>query len=287
MVDRVARAERPAQEVSVTGRKVGRGLACALTVFGLASMGLSASAQAQSDDDARARTHFEAGRSYFEEGAYDRAREEFQRAYDLSRRPPLLLNVATADERLGRYAEAAANIRRYLEAVPDDPNRTTLERRIQNLERLDAERRRAGGGESGERADRPDDAEDGANSSAPAPASSGRGMDDGLLAGTIAGYGVAGAGAVLMAIFGAMALAEDSALASGCGAVPACTPDDVADANTFALVSDIGLGVALAGAVAGTVLLVLGATSGPSDEQAAITPWVAPDAGGVAARIRF
>lgn len=120
--------------------------------------------------------------------------------------------------------------------------------------------------------------------------SSGGGMDDGMLAGTLVGYGVAVAGGVMVAIFGAMALSEDSALAAGCGATASCTPEQVADADTFALLSDVGLGVALAGAVAGTVFLALGLSDGSSGESASsasIAPWLSPDGGGLVTQLRF
>lgn len=247
-----------------------RAMACFVLVLAAAS---TASAQELSADDVRARTHFEAGRSYFEEGAYDRARDEFQRAYDLSRRPQLLLNLATTHERLGDYQRAIEAIREYLNRTPDDPSRATLERRIQNLERL--ERERASGVVS-TTTEPPERTPGGAG-----------GMDGGLLAGTIAGYGVAGVGLVLMGVFGGMALSEDSALREGCGATASCTPAQVADADTFALVSDIGLGLAIAGAAAGTILLVLGLTSSSSSERALVAPWLTPEGGGVATRVSF
>jgi tetratricopeptide (TPR) repeat protein len=233
----------------------------------------TAQAQEMTADDLRARTHFEAGRSYFEEGAYDRARDEFQRAYDLSRRPQLLLNLATTHERLGNYQQAINAIREYIQRVPDDPNRATLERRAQNLERLERDRR-AGVQVTTE-----------TTTTTITQASGGGG--DGLMAGAIASYAVAGAGLVVMSIFGGLALSEDSALRSGCGATASCTPEQVANADTFALVSDIGMGVAIAGAATGTVLLILGLGSSGSSDQAVVAPWVAPEGGGVSTRVRF
>ena len=49
--------------------------------------------EAQSaENDERARTHFESGRSYFSEGAYERALQEFLQAYELSPRTPMLFS---------------------------------------------------------------------------------------------------------------------------------------------------------------------------------------------------
>jgi hypothetical protein len=99
--------------------------------------------------------------------------------------------------------------------------------------------------------------------------------------------GAAAAGFVSMGIFGGMALAEDSRLRDGCGATTSCSASDVADADTFALASDISLGVAGAAAIAGAVLLVVGLTSGGGDERAAVVPWIAPSGAGVVAHVAF
>jgi hypothetical protein len=112
-------------------------------------------------------------------------------------------------------------------------------------------------------------------------------MDGGMMAGMIAGYGVAVVGAVLMAVFGSMALSEDAELADTCGVTGSCTAEQVADADTFALVSDVGLALTIAGVAAGTVFLILGLTSPVGGESASITPWFTPEGGGVAVRGRF
>ena len=249
-------------------------------VLVLSLLAFATLARAQQPDDVRARTHFEAGRSYFEEGAYDRARDEFERAYALSQRAALLLNLATTNERLGAYDRAVANIREYLQRAPDDPNRTTLERRIENLERLERER---GTPAPPVVVTPPTGSQTGSQ-----PAPRGGGMDEGLLFGAIGGYGAAGAGAILMTIFGSLALSEDGALRSGCGASGSCTPDQVAAADTFALVSDIGLGLTIAGAAAGTVLLILALGSGGGgDRSARLAPWLTPTGGGLFAQLGF
>src|SRR5688572_6154877 len=74
-------------------------------------------ASAQQSQDERARFHFEVGRTYFDEGNYERAVEEWQRSYELSQRPELLLNIVTTLERLGRYGDAADGLERYLETT--------------------------------------------------------------------------------------------------------------------------------------------------------------------------
>jgi len=86
--------------------------------------------------------------------------------------------------------------------------------------------------------------------------------------------GLGGAGFVMMGIFGGLALAEDDALSGGCGATASCSDDEVADADTFASIADIGLTVGAVAAAAGLVLLIVGLTSGGDDE--APTAFIAP-----------
>src|SRR5438045_6655545 len=56
---------------------------------------LSAAGQAQSTSDDLARRHFESGAAYLEESDYDNALKAFEKAYELSKRPEILLNIAT------------------------------------------------------------------------------------------------------------------------------------------------------------------------------------------------
>jgi len=110
------------------------------TVLFLALLLLSSTGQAhaQGSDDERARTHFEAGRSYYDEGRYEDAAHEFQQSFQLSNRPALLLNLSQAHERGLRFDEAIADIESFLQRVPDSPDRKTLEQRRQHLLELRA-----------------------------------------------------------------------------------------------------------------------------------------------------
>ncbi|HKP64334.1 MAG TPA: hypothetical protein VJV78_46675, partial [Polyangiales bacterium] len=95
----------------------------------------SGSVHAQSDD-ARARTHFEAGRSYYDQARYAEAVREFQASYDLSPHPELLLNISQAQERALNYDAAIAAAQLYLTADPKAQDRKTVEDRIANLQEL-------------------------------------------------------------------------------------------------------------------------------------------------------
>ncbi|HKU40364.1 MAG TPA: tetratricopeptide repeat protein, partial [Polyangiales bacterium] len=83
-------------------------------------------ARAQSDDE-RARTHFEAGRSYYDQARYVEAAREFQASYDLSPHPELLLNISQAQERALNYDGAIEAAQRYLTTSPKAADRKTVE----------------------------------------------------------------------------------------------------------------------------------------------------------------
>ena len=107
----------------------------------------------------------------------------------------------------------------------------------------------------------------------------GGGGNEGILYGAIGSFAAAGLGAVIMGTLGGMALGEYENLRTGCGSSQSCTEAQVSDANTFALISDIGMGLAIAGAAAGTALLVVALSSGGggqadrADGSLILTPW--------------
>lgn len=98
---------------------------------------------AQSTSDELGRRHFESGVAYLEESDYDSAITAFQKAYDLSKRPEILLNLATVHERRGDLPSALAALRAFLAAAPDGEHADAVKLRIQNLEkRLKSRKRR-------------------------------------------------------------------------------------------------------------------------------------------------
>lgn len=265
--------------------------------LGLALAGLVVPlcANAQSDDDQRARMHFQSGRSYFQDGAYDRALDEFTRAYDLSGRDVLLINMANCNERLGRQRAAVGNLHAYLEAQPEAPDRATIERRIANLERLadeqDARLAAASATTAAtattlavpeEPAVDPAIAEPVPEEVAAEEVEGGRNM-----LGPIIGFSTAGVGAVMMITFGALALSEQNSLEDSCGATGSCTDDQVNKVDNYALVADIGLGLAIAGAAVGVVLLFVGGDDEEDEPQARVSPWFGRRAAGASAEVTF
>ena len=83
--------------------------------------------------DERARSHFEAGRSLYEAGAFERAAAEFQEAYDLSNRPELLYNIYVAARDAGDVRKATSSLERYLDEMESVPDRANLASRLESL----------------------------------------------------------------------------------------------------------------------------------------------------------
>ncbi len=84
----------------------------------------------------QAKEHYQVGRAAYEAGRWQAALIEFQRAYAIVPIPDLIYNIGHCQERLNRYAEAAASYRLFLAAKPDAQERKELETRIVELDRL-------------------------------------------------------------------------------------------------------------------------------------------------------
>lgn len=99
-------------------------------------LGLSAvvaAVPATAQDDARAL--FREGVSAFRADRFEEARDAFQRAFELSNRPSILVNLGSAQRQLGELLEARASYRQFLE-ISDDRR---LKRRVQaELEDVEA-----------------------------------------------------------------------------------------------------------------------------------------------------
>lgn len=237
---------------------------------GLSALALLATpviSRAQPSDDERARLHFDAGRSYYEEGAYEQALEEFSRSYELSHRAPLLANMANCEDRLGRWTDAANHLEQYARTLQEgSEERRLTERRIENL--------RARASARQEPSATPD--------VAPTPATETPAGSEGLLVPSIVLMGAGGAALIAWGVLGGLALGEESTIASGCGATASCTAEEVRAMDDLALGADISLAAGLALAAVGVVLLIVEPPRGaPSTSGAALAPFVTPDAAGI------
>ncbi len=103
---------------------------------------LGSPVRAEDTTDARARELYENGVDLYDEGRYDDAVAAWEESYRLSNKALLLYNIANAEERAGRYADAMDHLNRYRAFATAD-EREILDRRITNLERRIAE---TGGG---------------------------------------------------------------------------------------------------------------------------------------------
>lgn len=239
-----------------------------LVIAGLSSVALVARAQddgvtEDSPQLREAQARFHVAEAQFEQENFALAADTFREVYDMMeghpRRYLVLFNIGRCLEETGAYRQAAAAYRQYLEeGGAQATNASDMRARAEEMERRAALTEAPPSTRSGETTV--------VAEVAPAPS----GPDEGLLFGGVATLGVAVAGFAVMGISGGMALAEDSSLASGCGATASCRPEDVADADTFALVSDLGLGLGAAAAIAGTVLVILGLTSSSGGDTAGL-----------------
>lgn len=75
---------------------------------------------------------YDAGVSFYEAGRYEAAIEAFQEAYELSQRHALLLNIASAYERLGDLPSTIEVLERYLPYVEPD-KKIALTKRLESL----------------------------------------------------------------------------------------------------------------------------------------------------------
>ncbi|MBO6936191.1 MAG: tetratricopeptide repeat protein [Deltaproteobacteria bacterium] len=274
-----------------------------LFVLGLAIASLvgapDARAQAEPEDPiARARVYFEAGMSYFDEGEYERAIPQFERALDLTTAPEILYNLYIAYERIGQFDKATVYLRTYLSVAGDIEGRAQLQSRLEALERR--ARQSEDEGEEPEVDDSapvrelPADAQPRTADDAPPPVAEESetegSTDGGSMAGPIVSYLIAGGGLVALAVGGALALKRNSDLASDCGELAdrSCSADDVAPLRRASITADVGLGVAIAGALVGTLLVLL-RKSPTSDAGASLelSPAVGRNEGGVVIHGQF
>ncbi len=94
----------------------------------------------QAEKDEQARQAYLRGRELFDAKSFDESAEEFRKAYELSGRPILLLSIASAHERAGRFDLALRTLRDYRPFATDedvgevDFRIQSIEGRIQALE---------------------------------------------------------------------------------------------------------------------------------------------------------
>ncbi len=106
-----------------------------LTAWVCAFVLIASSGAAQTTADDLAHTHFESGAAYLEQADYESALREFSAAYDLSKRPEILINMATVYERMGQLDQAVTSLQHFLDQAPNDPHADTIKIRVENLKK--------------------------------------------------------------------------------------------------------------------------------------------------------
>jgi tetratricopeptide (TPR) repeat protein len=213
---------------------------------------LSAPALAQSTSDELARRHFDSGVAYLEESDYESALKAFEKALELSKRPPILLNIATVHERRSDLPAAVAALQGYLQAEPEGEHAETVRLRLQNLEKRLAEQERA------KQAAAPPPAAPAAVS--PAPPTPPREPEQprtqpppNRLPAVIAlGAGGVMAGGALFT--GILAKTQYDAAEDSCA--PRCSDEQISSSRSLALTSTVMTGAALLGVGLGVALLL-------------------------------
>lgn len=242
---------------------------------GLALLAAHGSALAQSTSDDLARRHFESGAAYLEESDYDNALQAFQKAYDLSKRPEILLNIATVHERKAELGPAVDALNQYLSVVPPgDEHLDAVKLRIQNLQKRMGDEKADTSGASAAPSAGPSGVAPASPTpppaSAPAPAQPPAAQPSPKHASRLPAFialsigGLAAGGAV---VTGIIAKADYDESKSSCS--PACTDSQLSSGRTMALTSTLLAGAAIVGVGVGVTLLL---TSGADPAQMSFAP---------------
>jgi hypothetical protein len=273
-----------------TGRRL-RSLGV-LGCFGL--LALASPAFADDSADELGRRHFESGEAYFKVSDYENALREFAKAYELSKRPEILISIATVHERMAHLREAVAALEQYLAAVPEGKDADTMRIRVENLKkRLESAPTAAapppGPAPAPSTAPPPATRPAAPAASSPAPASPPPPSEEygpnvpALLA---LGVGVLATGGAV--VTGILAQNEYNDAKKTCS--PSCTDHQLAPGRTLAWTSTALTGVAIVGVGVGVTLLLTGhkkSEAPPSARIPALFVGLGPRGAGAAASFSF
>lgn len=217
------------------------------------------------DKDELARRHFESGAAYFAEAEYEEALRAFRKAYELSNRPQILLNVAVVEERMGNLPGAVQALDEYLAKNPQDPEADTIRLRRNRL----AQRITPATTEP------PTPEDQGKIEPPPPPPPPPPPQREPNRVPAYIAFSVGGLTGLGAALTGLGAKAEYDELESDCGG--SCTDDQTSTGEALALTSSILTGVAVLSVGAGVVLWFLAEDA--STETVARSPRVSVSAG--------
>jgi len=249
-------------------RRPGSGIA-AVTLACVLSL-LSSTGHAQSTSDDLARRHFDSGVAYLEESDYDNALKAFEKSYELSKRPEILLNIATVHERQSDLPGAITALKSYLEADPQGEHVDTVKLRIQNLEKRVADQTATGSaapGPSPSAAAPPPAPPTAAPAQLPAPLPPAPRAEPNRMPAFIA-LGVGGVMAGGSLVTGLIAKSKYDDAKASCS--PRCSDAELSGSRTFAITSTVLTGAAVLGVGLGIALLLT--TDGDGDAVGSTKP---------------
>lgn len=204
--------------------------------------------------DELARRHFESGVAYLQESDYESALKAFEKSYELSKRPQILLSIATVHERKGTLRPALTALQQYLEAAPEGEGRVTVENRIKNLEQRLREELPPPRVTTEPAAPVPVPKQAGAR--APLPAAEADREEPSRLPAYVI-LGVGGLSAIGAGVTGLLARSEYNEAEDTCA--PGCSDAEVSSGRSLALTSTVLTGVAVVGVGVGTALYFMAA----------------------------
>jgi tetratricopeptide (TPR) repeat protein len=220
-------------------------------------------------DEEQARIHTRLARAFYGSGRFEEAAREFERAYMHSRRPEVLYDIFLARRDAGQIGQAIEALERYLDLVPEAPQRDILTVRLSNMRRLEARRNRSREADEAQDGNEPETAAEAPPSevepeaSAPAvlrPRREDLEAEDESRSRLPAVVMTTGASLIVAgAITGGLALRTERQLVRMCGQEGVCPPDTSFEAKAargsrLATATDVLLGLGIASLGAGVAL---------------------------------
>ena len=241
---------------------------------------LAASTARADTADELAHKHFESGAAYLEQSDYESALREFNKAYELSKRAEILLNVATVNERMNKLKDAIAALEQYLAAAPQGEHAETVRIRVENLKkRVSSEPAAPAPTPASSSVTPPPPSTAPSPSPSPPPTTSAPSRAPAYVL-----FATGGALAIGSVVTGILAKSEHSSAEETCS--PNCTDDQLSTGRALAVTSTVLTGAAVVAASVGAVLF-FGASG--SEHASTATPRVAVGATplGVSATARW
>lgn len=239
-----------------------------------------AQAAAVTEDQAKAQQHFQRAKELYAAGSYREAVGELEAARTLDpKAKDLVFNLGIVHEKLAQYDEAISDFRQYMEmegvTTAEKQKAESIIKRIEGAKRTVPEappNGAAGTGQAGGRTTGP--TPPGGDPGEERPAQRGR-----VDAATITAASVAVLGLGAGAAFGVAALTtRPSDFVTGRDGTYADLESKTKTAHTFAIVSDVGLGVGVLSAAL-AAYLYFGRTKDPERPRATAAPALLPGGG--------